>query len=78
VSPALAAALLAGLLLAGLLLSSLLRSRAKRAFFTAYADARGMTLIRGRSRLPERTPLLRRGKEHFSERSLLGQLGEGF
>lgn len=54
------------------------RSRAKRAFFTSYAATRGMTLIRGKSRLPERTPLLRRGEEHFSERSLLGPLGEGF
>lgn len=74
---ALVAALLAALALA-LFVSSLARTRAKRDFFAAYAEARGMTLIRGTSRLPERTPLLRRGVEHFSERSLLGPLGEGF
>jgi hypothetical protein len=77
VNPAIGAAILAGLLLVGLLLYAVARSRAERAFFASYAEARGMTLIRGRSRLPERTPLLRRGKEHFSERSLLGPLGEG-
>lgn len=76
--PASGAAILAGLLLAGLLLYSLARRRAKRAFFAGYAEMRGMTLIRGKSRLPERTPLLRRGAEHFSEHSLLGPLGEGF
>jgi hypothetical protein len=72
--PATGAAILTGILL----LFRLARSRAKRAFFADYAEARGLTLIRGRSRLPERTPLLRRGKEHFSEHSLLGPLGDGF
>jgi hypothetical protein len=76
--PLIAAAILAGLLLAGLLARRVARARADRTFFADYAEARGMTLIHGRSRLPERTPLLRRGKEHFSEHSLLGPLGEGF
>lgn len=76
--PLIAAAILAGLALLGLVAVRVARSRARDAFFSAYAEQRGMTLIGGRSRLPERTPLLRRGREHFSERSMLGPLGEGF
>jgi hypothetical protein len=77
VDPLTGAAVLAGLALVGLLTFRAARSRAKNAFFAAYAEQRGMTLIHSKSRLPERTPLLRRGEEHFSERSMLGPLGDG-
>jgi hypothetical protein len=53
-------------------------SRAAGDFFQLYADQRGMTLIEDRGRLPERTPLLRKGDDRYTERSLLGPLGEGF
>jgi hypothetical protein len=45
-------------------------------FFEVYAKQRGMTLIHGRGRLPEATPLLGKGDDRYTERSLLGQLGE--
>lgn len=52
-------------------------SRAAGDFFQLYADRRGMTLIDDRGRLPQRTPLLRKGDDRYTERSLLGPLGEG-
>jgi hypothetical protein len=45
-------------------------------FFEVYAAQRGMTLIHGRGRLPEATPLLGKGDDRYTERSLLGRLGE--
>ncbi|HST69778.1 MAG TPA: hypothetical protein VLI94_08995 [Solirubrobacterales bacterium] len=45
-------------------------------FFEVYAAQRGMTLIHGRGRLPEATPLLGKGDDRYTERSLLGPLGE--
>jgi hypothetical protein len=35
-----------------------------------------MTLIHGRGRLPQATPLLGKGDDRYTERSLLGKLGE--
>jgi hypothetical protein len=37
-----------------------------------------MTLVHGRGRLPEATPLLRKGDDRYCERTLLGPLGDGF
>ncbi|MBA3867365.1 MAG: hypothetical protein H0X42_13655 [Solirubrobacterales bacterium] len=52
-------------------------SKAADTFFEIYAQQRGMTLT-GRSRLPAATPLLRKGDDRYSERSLLGPIGDGF
>jgi hypothetical protein len=46
-------------------------------FFEVYAQQRGMTLIHGRGRLPQATPLLKKGDERYTERSLTGPLAEG-
>lgn len=53
-------------------------SKAAHDFFEVYASQRGMTLIHGRGRLPEATPLLGKGDDRYTERSLLGPLGDGF
>jgi hypothetical protein len=45
-------------------------------FFEVYAAQRGMTLVSGRGRLPEATPLLGKGDDRYTERTLLGPLGE--
>lgn len=52
--------------------------KAAQDFFEVYASQRGMTLIHGRGRLPQATPLLGKGDDRYTERSLLGPLGEGF
>jgi hypothetical protein len=52
-------------------------SRAADAFFEVYAQQRGMTLLHGRGRLPPATPLLRKGDERYTERSLQGPLAGG-
>ena len=46
-------------------------------FFEVYAAQRGMTLINGRGRLPGATPLLRKGDERYTERTLQGRLADG-
>jgi hypothetical protein len=46
-------------------------------FFEVYAAQRGMTLINGRGRLPQATPLLRKGDERYTERTLQGRLADG-
>lgn len=51
--------------------------RAADDFFAVYAQQRGMTQVSGRGRLPERTPLLRKGDDRYAERTLLGPLGDG-
>jgi hypothetical protein len=51
-------------------------NKAAHDFFEVYAQQRGMTLIHGRGRLPEATPLLGKGDDRYTERSLLGRLGE--
>jgi hypothetical protein len=53
-------------------------SRAANDFFEVYASQRGMSLIHGRGRLPQATPLLRKGDDRYTERSLIGPLGDGF
>lgn len=47
-------------------------------FFEVYAHQRGMTLIHGRGRLPQATPLLKKGDDRYTERSLVGPLADGF
>jgi hypothetical protein len=52
-------------------------SQAADDFFEVYAQTHGLTLIHGRGRLPEATPLLRKGDDHYTERSMTGPLGDG-
>ena len=52
-------------------------SKAADAFFEVYAQQRGMTLAHGRGRLPPATPLLRKGDDRYTERTLLGPLAGG-
>jgi hypothetical protein len=47
-------------------------------FFEVYATNRGLTQIHGRGRLPQATPLLRKGDDRYSERTLTGPIAEGF
>jgi hypothetical protein len=46
-------------------------------FFEVYAQTRGLSLVHGRGRLPQATPLLRKGDDRYTERTLSGPLGEG-
>lgn len=52
-------------------------SKAADDFFEVYAQTRGLTLVHGRGRLPEATPLLRKGDDHYTERSMTGPLADG-
>jgi hypothetical protein len=52
--------------------------RAADDFFAVYAEQRGMSIVQGRGQLPPRTPLLCKGDDRYTERTLLGPLGEGF
>jgi hypothetical protein len=71
-----AAGLAAALIVALLIVFAVADSRAEGAFFDAYGQQRGMTVY-GRSRLPQATPLLRKGDDRYAERMLEGPLGGG-
>jgi hypothetical protein len=64
------------LLIGMLVVFAIADNKAAHDFFEVYAQQRGMTLIHGRGRLPEATPLLGKGDDRYTERSLLGPLGE--
>lgn len=53
-------------------------NKAASDFFEVYAEQRGLSLIHGRGRLPQATPLLRKGDDRYSERTLTGPIAEGF
>lgn len=53
-------------------------NKAASDFFEVYAEKRGLSLIHGRGRLPQATPLLRKGDDRYSERTLTGPIAEGF
>jgi hypothetical protein len=75
--PAIGAAIAVGALLLGLLIVfTLADSHSEEAFFNVYGEQRGM-VVYGRSRLPEATPLLKKGDDRYAERTLEGKLGEG-
>ena len=79
ISPAVGALGAAAVLLIGVLIVfAIADSKAAHDFFETYAHQRGMTLLHGRGRLPQATPLLRKGDDRYTERSLLGPLGEDF
>jgi hypothetical protein len=76
-SPAIAAAAAAGALLLGLLVVLVIAdSHSEDAFFQVYGQQHGLTVY-GKSRLPEATPLLRKGDDRYAERTLEGALAEG-
>jgi hypothetical protein len=52
-------------------------NRAANDFFEVYAANRGLTLIHGRGRLPQATPLLRKGDDRYTERTLTGPIADG-
>ncbi|HEU5064095.1 MAG TPA: hypothetical protein VFT79_13230 [Solirubrobacterales bacterium] len=66
------------LLLGPLVVLVIADSKAAHDFFEVYAEQRGMTLVHGRGRLPQATPLLRKGDDRYSERTLTGPIAEGF
>jgi hypothetical protein len=69
----------AGVFLLGLLVVLVIAdNRAASDFFEVYAAKRGLSLIHGRGRLPQATPLLRKGDDRYTERTLSGPIAEGF
>jgi hypothetical protein len=52
-------------------------SRAAKDFFEIYASKRGLILSQERGRLPQATPLLRKGDDRYTERSMTGRLADG-
>jgi hypothetical protein len=75
--PAIGTAIAVGALLLGLLIVfALADSHSEDAFFNVYGEQRGMTVY-GRSRLPQATPLLKKGDDRYAERTLEGELGNG-
>jgi hypothetical protein len=73
-----AGAALAALLLAIVVVFVIADKRAADDFFEVYAANRGLTLIHGRGRLPGATPLLRKGDDRYTDRSLTGPIADGF
>lgn len=51
--------------------------RAANDFFEVYAANRNLTLIHERGRLPQATPLLRKGDDRYTERTMTGRLADG-
>lgn len=75
--PAIGAAIAVGALLLGLLtVFALADSHSEDAFFNVYGEQRGM-VVYGRSRLPQATPLLKKGDDRYAERTLEGELADG-
>jgi hypothetical protein len=71
-----AAGFAAGLLIALIVVLAIADSRSEDAFFSVYGEQHGLTVY-DRSRLPEATPLLRKGDDRYAERTLEGPLGDG-
>jgi hypothetical protein len=75
--PAIGAAIAVGALLLGLLVVfARADSHSEAAFFNVYGEQRNL-VVYGRSRLPQATPLLKRGDDRYAERTLEGELGDG-
>jgi len=53
-------------------------NKAASDFFEVYAEKRGLSLVHGRGRLPQATPLLRKGDDRYSERTLTGPIADDF
>jgi len=67
---------IAGALIGIAVVFAIADSRSEDAFFRIYGDQREM-LVYGKGRLPEATPLLRKGDERYAERALEGDLAPG-
>jgi hypothetical protein len=63
------------LLIALIAIFAIADSRAADAFYEAYALSHNLTLMDGRMRMPEATPLLKKGDDRYAERLFEGQLG---
>jgi hypothetical protein len=75
--PAIGAAIAVGALLLGLLVVfAIADSHSEDAFFNVYGEQRNL-VVYGRSRLPQATPLLKKGDDRYAERTLEGELGDG-
>jgi hypothetical protein len=72
-----AAAAAAGFLLVLLIVYLIARGRAETDFFNAYAQGRSLTFEKSRGHLPPVTPLLRRGDERYTSKTLRGVLPGG-
>ena len=76
VGPAIGGAAAVGAFLLGLLaVFAIADSRAEQGFFETYAAQNGLEL-RGRSPLPEATPLLCKGDDRYAERTLSGPFAD--
>lgn len=73
-----AGAALLALLLGIVVVFVIADNRAANDFFEVYAANRGLTLVHGRGRLPQATPLLRKGDDRYTERTLTGPIADGF
>jgi len=79
IGPAVGAVGAAAVLLIGIaVVFAIADSKAAGDFFEVYAEQRGLTLVHGRGRLPQATPLLRKGDDRYTARSLVGSIAEGF
>jgi hypothetical protein len=78
IGPAIGGAGFVVALLAGVVIVfAIADSKAADTFFEVYAQQRGMSQVHGRGRLPAATPLLRKGDDRYTERTLLGPLAGG-
>jgi hypothetical protein len=78
VGPAIGGAAAVGVfVIAVVIVFAIADSKAADDFFEVYAQTRGLTLIHGRGRLPAATPLLRKGDDRYTKRSMTGALGDG-
>lgn len=78
IGPAIGGAAALGAFLIGVLVVFAIADRkAADDFFEVYAQQRGLTLVHGRGRLPQATPLLRKGDDRYTERSLIGPIADG-
>jgi hypothetical protein len=76
--PALGGAAFVVAILVGLLIVfAIADSKAADAFFETYAQQRGLALG-GKGPLPPATPLLKKGDDRYANRTLSGQIGDGF
>jgi hypothetical protein len=69
----------AGVFVVGVLIVFVIAdNKAASDFFEVYAEQRGLSLVHGRGRLPQATPLLRKGDDRYTERTLTGPIADGF
>jgi hypothetical protein len=71
------AAFVVAILIGLVIVFAIADSQAADAFFETYAQQRGLTLG-GKGPLPPATPLLKKGDDRYANRTLSGQIGDGF